>query len=292
MDDLDVKSKLDYLKKDFNIFYAKEASPKVATVIWDKEKDWKEFFEIAKKEGVRTIVAELLTLPKEGLDLNRMSEEDDVTLNEDLVRQYKPELNKFSKFTDKLGTYRLSWIKDGVRYVLSESTDWFEEYAKLLMTINSYANNQNGIRRIGGEQLDAPPELKKKSEEELVDEMIEFIKEELPTPDRHGFYQIRELFWSKKGVSSRFGISAEFRFKMSKVEMLVEKRIEEAQAAEEKEKLPDLIDECIDWCKDNGLKKVTKTNVKAFLAEKEANLSRNSEDILYQKVNFKLKEIE
>lgn len=37
------------------------------------------------------------------------------------------------------------------------------------------------------------------------------------------------------------------------------------------------------------LKKITKSNIKAFLAEKNISLSRNSEDILYQQVNFKIK---
>jgi hypothetical protein len=290
--ELDVKSKLDYLKKDFNVFHAKEASSKVTEVVWDKDTDWKEFFEIAKKEGVKTIVAEVLTLPKEELDLDKLAEEDDIMLNDDLIKQYKPEFSKFSKFADKIGAYKFSWIKDGVKYVLSESTDWFEDYAKLLMTINSLASNQSRFGRVGMAQEEIPPELKKKSEEELADEMIDFIKEQLPTPDRHGFYQVRELFWSKKGVTSRFGMSPEIRFKMSKVEMIAEKRIEEAQAAEEKDKLPDLIDECIEWCKENGLKKLIKANVKAFLAEKEMTLSRNGEDILYQKANFKLKDIE
>jgi hypothetical protein len=122
--------------------------------------------------------------------------------------------------------------------------------------------------------------------------MIDFIKEQLPTPDRLGFYRVKEFFWSKKGVVNRFSINPEIKFKMEKVEMNAQKRIEEAQMEEEKEKIPDLIDSCIDWCKDNGLKKVTKTNVKAFLAEKETTLSRNSEDILYQRVNFKLKDLD
>ena len=57
----------------------------------------------------------------------------------------------------------------------------------------------------------------------------------------------------------------------------------------EKEKMPELIDECIKWAEENNLKKLTKAQMTVFLDEKDCSLIWTNEDILYTKVNFKLK---
>jgi hypothetical protein len=290
---LDTKSKqlIESLKKEgFNIFFAKNTldSDSATEVFWDENEDAKHFFEIAKKEGVKTIVAEVKVLEK---DMINLDSEDEESLNPEVLKQLKTELSRLSKYAGKVGSYKFSWIKDGTKYSFMEVTEWFEEFASIIKRLSAPLR-QTGFTGSRFEQEEIPKELKEKSEEDLAEEMIDFIKEQLPTPDRLGFYRVKEFFWSKKGVVNRFSISPEIKFKMEKVEMNAQKRIEEAQMEEEKEKLPDLIDSCIDWCKDNGLRKVTKTNVKAFLAEKETTLTRNSEDILYQRVNFKLKDLD
>jgi hypothetical protein len=272
----------------FNVFFAKNTldSDNMTEVFWDENENSKHFFDIAKKEGIKTIVAEIKVLEKDMLDLDS---EDEESLNQEILMPLKTELNKISKYAGKVGSYKFSWIKDGTKYSLMETTDWFKEFASIIKRLSTPIR-QTGFASSRFEQEEIPKELKEKSEEDIAEEMIDFIKEQLPTLDRRGFYQVKELFWSKKGIM-RFTTDPELRFKMSKVEMIADKSIEEAQAAEEKERLPDLIDSCIDWCKENELKKVTKTNIKAFLAEKEITLSRNSEDILYQRVNFKLKDL-
>lgn len=290
-DSLDSKSKelINSLKKEFNIFFAKNTleSDNVTEVFWDENEDSKHFFEIAKKEGINTIVVEIKVLEK---DLIKMDSEDEESLNPEVLKLLKAELDGLSKYVGKVGSYKFSWTKDGTKYSLMEVTEWFEEFANVIKRLSAGESRQTSFRsRFGEEEI--PEELKKKSEEELGEEMIDFMKEQLPTLDNREFYQVKELFWSKKGIMS-FTTNPEIRFKMSKVEMIARRRLEEAQTEAEKEKLPDLIDACIDWCKENGLKKVIKTNVKAFLAEKETFLSRNSEDMLYQKVNFKLKELD
>ncbi len=58
---------------------------------------------------------------------------------------------------------------------------------------------------------------------------------------------------------------------------------------EEKEKMPKLIDECIQWAEENNLKKLTKAQMTVFLDEKDCSLTWTNDDILYTKVNFKLK---
>jgi hypothetical protein len=288
-ENLDTKSKqlIDSLKKEgFNVFFAKNTidSDNVTEVFWDENEDSKNFFEIAKKEDVKTIIAVVKVLEKDMLNLDS---EDDESINQQILQQLKEEISKVSKYAGKVGFYKFSWMKDGTKYSLMEAAEWFEEFTSMVKRLSAPIRRGGFVSSRFEQQEEIPKELQEKSEEDLAEEMIDFIKEQLPTPDRIGFYRVKEFFWSKKGVVNRFSISPEIKFKMEKVEMNAQKRIEEAQMEEEKEKLPDLIDACIDWCKDNGLKKVTKTNVKAFLAEKETTLTRNSEDILYQRVNFK-----
>ena len=50
----EIKSFLE--KEGFNIFYVKEFVASEYDHIWDTEYDWKKFFEIAKKEDVKTII--------------------------------------------------------------------------------------------------------------------------------------------------------------------------------------------------------------------------------------------
>jgi hypothetical protein len=42
----------------------------------------------------------------------------------------------------------------------------------------------------------------------------------------------------------------------------------------------------VNWAKENQLKKVNKTDVDSFLAEKELTLSKLSRGIIYSKVNI------
>lgn len=98
-------------------------------------------------------------------------------------------------------------------------------------------------------------------------------------------YTAREAFWQEKGVNRFY--SGKGRILMEKVSSIVERKLE----AKEKETLPQLIKDCIEWAKENGLKKITKSNINGFLAEKEVNLSFSNKDILYNRVNLKLKNL-
>lgn len=290
-DSLDEKNKqiINSIKNEFNVFYAKNTSDSdnLTEVFWDENQDSKYFFDIAKKEGIKTIIAEGKILDK---DLTQMDSEDEESLNPETLKLLKTELSGFSKYVGKVGYYKFSWTKDGTKYSLMEVTEWYQLLGNVVKQLSTVASRQASFESRFEDEV-IPEELKKKSEEELGEEMIDFIKEQLPTLDNREFYQVKELFWSKKGIM-RFTSNPEIRFKMSKVEMIARRRLEEAQAEDEKDKLPDLIDACVDWCKEHGLKKVIKANVKAFLAEKETTLSRNGEDMLYQRVNFKLKELD
>ncbi|MGQ9507724.1 MAG: hypothetical protein ACUVTB_07735 [Candidatus Bathycorpusculaceae bacterium] len=57
----------------------------------------------------------------------------------------------------------------------------------------------------------------------------------------------------------------------------------------EKDELPSLVSRCVDWARDNGLKRVTLADVDTFLLEKEIELLHETKRALYSKANLKLK---
>jgi hypothetical protein len=125
-----------------------------------------------------------------------------------------------------------------------------------------------------------------KSEKELVEEALEFVKkefgEETPT------HRATDLFWESKGIR-RYTSDANLRLKIEKVEALVRQKLEQGQLKREKDILQKLVKECLEWASENELRKVTKSNVDYFLTEKGVQLSKTSKDALYNQVNFKLR---
>ena len=141
---LDTKSKqlTDSLKNEgFNIFFAKNTldSDNVTEVFWDENEDSKQFFEIAKREGVKTIVAEVKVLEKDMLNLDS---EDEESINPEILKQLKTEISRISKYAGKVGSYKFSWMKDGIKYSLMETTEWFEEFASIIGVFKENPNSE------------------------------------------------------------------------------------------------------------------------------------------------------
>lgn len=294
-----------------------------SVIMWDEDNDdWKDFVEIAKSEGVRSMI----------------------------VAKTKGR----GDHADETGSVILAWIKDGVAYVFNKRADWWREEAEEVEPAEIHPS----ISMSYG--LEIPKKLRKqlqeKSPEELADELVEFASKEFPegrgeisTSEISGLfwqkkglpygfvedpeikikirkvemiaqqklssdilekpdeeltnealdfikkqfkdapvpYRATELFWESKGIR-RFTSDTRLRLKMDKVESMVRQKLEEEQVEREKEILPGLIDECLKWATRNQLRKLTKSNVDYFLTEKGAQLSRTTKDALYNQVNFKL----
>lgn len=305
-DNLDKKVKeiLAYVEDEgFNVFYADpegSAAENSSYFVWHKSKDWKDFFKIAKKEGVTTIVAIITVLEKDVLqELEEALEGErrnprEIRNKEDL-ETFTDILERLSKQSGKTGFYSFAWIKDGLEYSLTESADWYDEVRgiisdeKLQKRIESRTTTSGLASSSFGLERPLPLFLKDKTEDELVKDMVEFVLEESKgIADIDNYNALSSMFWSKNGVE-RFMIPGEARYLIQKVDMKASQQIEAMQTEREKEEMPKLVDECYDWCKENDLSKLIKTNISAFLAEKEISLSPHGKDLLYQKVNMKLR---
>ena len=88
----------------------------------------------------------------------------------------------------------------------------------------------------------------------------------------------------------------EIRIKIEKAELLAEREIrkdEENQRKErlkkEKEELPSLVSQCVDFARMNGLKRLTVSDVDSFIMEKNLDLMHETKRALYSMANLKLK---
>lgn len=280
-------------KENILVFYGLDvtgAKIPSSEIHWQRRGDWKGFIQVAKSEGVKTLILQEQVLQAEDVSLEFMESrlEGQEELNEELQKQIK----KFSKYIGKIGELEISWIKDGVKYTFSERSQWYGDFESMF---GVHLNRSTAIGRLGISRVPStftqplPEELKNKSAEDLADELIEFIKKEFPEGGTRASYVAKELFWNRKGIR-HFEADPETRLLMEKVGFLIDKRLREQQIQDEKEKLPDLIEPCIEWAKEYNLNKLAKANLRAFLAERGETLSRATEDILLQQVNFRLKQ--
>jgi len=141
-------------------------------------------------------------------------------------------------------------------------------------------------RRVEGEGVS---DFTKKSEEELASELVEFMKKEFPREEQRFSYSATSLFWQLKGVETHvFPRDPKIELKVEKVNSLARLKLEQETRRREKEIVPKLVEECVKWAKENGLKKVTRANVDYFLTEKNQPLSKLIRDAIYNKVNLML----
>ena len=145
------------------------------------------------------------------------------------------------------------------------------------------------------EKPEVPAEFKSLTPEELALELISFAKKELGDEDRIYIRQVSHLYWNTKGVN-RYLIPAEFQLKLDKAERLAQKELdnereqkEKQRLEEEKTELPSLVASCVDWAKEHGLKRITQSDVDAFLLEKNIQIMKQTQRALYSMANVAIK---
>jgi len=145
------------------------------------------------------------------------------------------------------------------------------------------------------EEAEVPEWIKKRTPEELAVEMLEFKKKEFSEDEKLSFHTLSRFFWASKGVE-RFFMPSEFQLKIERANFLAEREIaREAEAQkkrrleEEKEELPSLVSQCVDWARINGLKRLTLADIDTYIMEKDLDILNETKRALYAMANVKLK---
>jgi hypothetical protein len=265
-----------YLKQEgFTIFYGYETarSRYLTVVVWEEEKSgWKGFLRAAKEAGTKVVVIQTSSAQQlQGMPPQGRPEE---TKSAEVATRLK-------RYLGKIGYIGLFWFKDGVKYSFSMSTDWWLQFSTVMAT--SYPTER------GERLLEIPDDIRKKTEKELADELVAFVLKEFPDElDRMSFRASR-LFWESKGLPDSWHLGREdpkIGLKLEKAESLAQFKLKQETQKREKQLVPKLVEECVNWAKENQMKRANKTNVDSFLAEKELTLSKSSRDIIYSKVNI------
>ncbi len=240
---------LSLCKDKFDIFYSEPVFERENYILW-KGEDFKEYLSLAEKLNIKMIY----------FFESIISDEED------------------SKYNGKIGQIEIGFLYNGIFHTFIETADWLEELEE--------------SKEIEGKEK-TDKQIIEKSDEELANEIIEFIYKDYKEPLEVNKNTIEEALmqiWLEKGLELHiYRAEPKIRLKLQKVKGMVEKHFFDIARKKEEEILPSLIDECVVWCKKQGLTKIIKTNVKVFLSEKNIALTSVGEEALYLKVNHELK---
>ena len=179
----------------------------------------------------------------------------------------------------EIGHFGLFWFKDGIKYSYDMSTHWWNQFAELAGEYDEEAERPREI----------PDDVKRKSDRELADELVAFVQKAFPEELDRMSAVTKRLFWESKGLPPYLDVEdPKITLKVEKAESLAQLKLKQEVQKKEKQLVPKLVEECLNWAKENRLKKVTKTSVDYFLSEKSQILSKMSRDAIYIKVNFML----
>ena len=155
---------------------------------------------------------------------------------------------------------------------------------------------EEDMARVG---FSKPPKwLTATTPEEIAEEIVDLKKREFPEKEIDA-YSITNYYWSSKGVEKHL-MPAEIQMKMLKAELLAQgeiRKYEDGQKKEllekEREELPSLVSQCVDFARMNGLKRLTQGDVDTFvMVEKNLDLKREIRRAICAMANFKLKKRE
>jgi len=145
------------------------------------------------------------------------------------------------------------------------------------------------------EVAEAPEWISKQTPEELAVEILEFKKKEFPEDEEVSFHTVLNFFWTSKGVD-RFLLPSEAQIKIERANFLAQREtMKEAEARkkkrlqEEKEELPSLVSQCVDWARLNGLNRITVADADTYIMEKNIDILYETKRALYAMANVKLK---
>lgn len=111
----------------FSVFFGHVESLLNIRVVWDGDSgDVKEFLKVAKSEGARLIIMDWLRLSDDLID-GYVVDTDGVTdpVKRREVSERNDVIKSYKRYVGKVGTISVSWVKDGVKYLYAESTDWW-----------------------------------------------------------------------------------------------------------------------------------------------------------------------
>jgi hypothetical protein len=158
-----------------------------------------------------------------------------------------------------LGFIELSWVKDGAVYSYVKTADWWSR------------KESKGAWMV-------------KSDEEVAEDILRFAANTYGLDKTPPLDEVAYEFWKSLGVTGTFSENPELKMRMMRISKIVEKRM----ARKDAELVPKLVDDVIDWCRQNQVRRITGSILDSYLARKGLSLSKAAKDDLRNQVNFRL----
>ena len=270
----EIKSFLE--KEGFNIFYVKEFVASEYDHIWDTEYDWKKFFEIAKKEGVKTILTESedFTLPEDFDEISKDLEKDEI----DLIKKNK----------SKMGNFTFAWYNGVITFTFSKSADWFSKVSSIISSDTSETVSMlTGESEQTKERQEKINELKKLSHEELEEEVREYTTtNELQSESG---YSIKEKFLESKNI---FGNLREYDGEQIPRLDSITQKLEAENLAKQKKMVPELVKKFVEYIIKTPKRPHPPNVIHQFLAIEGIKLHWELRTIILAKTSERIRAIE
>ena len=191
--------------------------------------------------------------------------------------------------TDELQQVSVGFIDNSIAHLRILETDKPQEedrrYEKGLYTIRSSMSERHEIPE------ETLTELTNTTESELAHEILEYFTSRfgILEDSYQRWNRSINIFFEEKGIGNTYLVPPMLRFKLDAAKELAREAFEEKRFNKEKELIPQLVSECIEWSQDKGLTRLIKANLGYFLLEKGHKLSETAENMVYNEVNIKLK---
>lgn len=246
---------------------------------WSDTENWKEFFTLAKKEGITTIfenVGQFSTEDLESLE-NNLDDEDEV--DEDLFEDIRAE---FEANLDQDNSVSFFWIKNNIKHTITKQSSWIEELYKKIREFKK----QKGVKHSGRrrrsdyEEREEDEEVPQKfigKEEEVAKQYLEYLEVEHPGAEQGELYYIKQEFWKSLEINNHSNKQQIFTSKVERLSDII-------LSKKEKEGIPDLIEKCREWIIENKIDKLTPVRLREFLVEEDINLSYENITVLHVEV--------
>lgn len=152
MKDLEETKKeiLDFInQKGFNIFYGLIQDIR-DTVLWNPSQgNWKDFINISENEGIKTLIYSELMLSEELAELSEAINQCQINRDEkedvQRLKELRSKLKSFEKYSKNIAYIHLSWIKEGVRYLLQLASPWYDEFQEVYQEAQNFLKEKEAI---------------------------------------------------------------------------------------------------------------------------------------------------
>jgi len=248
----------------------------ISEIEWDDVENWQKFFLIAKNEGILTFYKQIEIFSKNEFDTIKDDLDDDE--HYDLIENLKSKLDEISSIT-------FSWFKNNIRHSITKKVSWMVELEQELTSLDDDdSSNEVEDRSLEREQqseIDVPENLRG-DEVELAKKLLIFWQKENPTQSRYIDRDLEMAFWEP--YDELFSFNEKHRAFQRKVEDLTI----QLHQKNEKEKIPDLVEKCVEWAIENKRSKTTQIEIREFLEDIGEVLDSNNLKSIIEKTNRQL----